>query len=55
MAEAATSPWPEDFFDFAYIPAIDDKLHQLRDLAENEDWTYQHTHGEHPYPIRTGD
>ncbi len=51
MAETATSPWPDDFFDFAYIPAIDDKLRELSELAEKEDWTYQHTQSNHPYPI----
>jgi len=51
MPDPATSPWPGDLFDFAFIPAIDDQLHDLVGLAEDEDWTYQHTHSDHPYPI----
>src|SRR5438445_167979 len=47
----STSPWPGDLFDFAYIPVLDEKLAELAGLAETEDWTYQHTHSEHPYPI----
>jgi len=51
MPETPTSPWPEDFFDFAFIPATDDRLADLKDLAEPEDWTYEHTPSDHPYPI----
>jgi hypothetical protein len=51
MPETPTSPWPEDFFDFAFVPATDDKLTLLTTLAESEDWTYQHAVSEHPYPI----
>lgn len=48
---ASSSPWPEDLFDFAFIPVVDDQLRDLAGLAEGEDWTYQHTHSDHPYPI----
>ena len=51
MAEPLTSPWPDDLFAFAFISAMDDRLDELRQLAEEEDWTYQHTPSEHPYPI----
>lgn len=51
MEEMATSPWPDEFFGFAYIAAVDDRLRELTDFAESEDWTYQHTQSEHPYPI----
>lgn len=51
MVEAATTPWPEDLFDFAFIPDVDDQLGELTELAEEEDWSYHHTEGEHPYPI----
>jgi hypothetical protein len=46
-----TSPWPEDFFNFAFIPAVDEHLEELSQLAEVEDWTSQHTQADHPYPI----
>lgn len=51
MPDPNTSPWPGDFFDFAFIPAIDEQLRDLAGFAEVEDWTYQHTHSDHPYPI----
>lgn len=46
-----TSPWSEDLFDFAFVSALAEQLAQLAQLAEQEDWTYQHTPSEHPYPI----
>jgi Domain of unknown function (DUF3825) len=51
MPDPNASPWPSDLFEFAFIPSIDDRLHDLAHLAEEEDWTYQHAHSEHPYPI----
>jgi hypothetical protein len=48
---APTSPWPEDLFDFGWFPDRDDRLRELSELAEEEDWSYQHTTSEHPYPI----
>lgn len=46
-----TNPWPDDLFNYGFIPALDDQLGALAALAEEEDWTYQHTVSEHPYPI----
>jgi Domain of unknown function (DUF3825) len=46
-----TKPWPEDLFDFAWFPDREDRLNELANLAENEDWTYQHTPNDHPHPI----
>lgn len=51
MPDPSTSPWPGDLFDFAFIPAIDEQLRVLGGLAEDEDWSYQHTDSDHPYPI----
>lgn len=51
MPETPTSPWPEDFFDFAFIAAPNERLAKLVALAEPEEWTYQHAASEHPYPI----
>lgn len=48
---ADTSVWPNDLFEFAFIPAIDERLKDLAELAEEEDWTYQHIQNEHPLPI----
>jgi hypothetical protein len=33
MVETSTSPWPEDFFDFAFVPAIDERLEQLKNIV----------------------
>jgi len=49
--EASTSPWPEDLFEFAYIPDFDGKLVDLKALAEDEDWSYHHTSSDRPNPI----
>lgn len=46
-----TTPWPEDFFDFAFVPALDEQLENLAGTAEPEDWRYHHTASEHPFPV----
>ena len=51
MLEANTAPWPEDLFDFAFIPGPDERLGELAELAESEDWDYHFTESDHPYPI----
>ena len=51
MEEAPTSPWPEELFEFAFIPEVDEQLAKLADLAEEEEWSYKHTPMDHPYPI----
>ena len=43
--------WPEELFDFAWIPGIDDRLRELADQAEKEDWQYQNTGNDHEFPI----
>jgi len=43
--------WPDDLFDFAYVPEIDAQLQTLAEEAEPEDWGYQYTESEHPYPV----
>jgi hypothetical protein len=44
-------PWPEELFDFAWFPELDDRLQELSIKAETEDWEYHNTPGDHPYPI----
>ncbi len=51
MPEERSTPWPEDLFDFAYIPEINDNLRRLAELAEQEDWSYHNSPSEYPYPI----
>jgi hypothetical protein len=43
--------WPEELFDFAWFPEIDDRLQELAGEAEAEDWEYHNTSSDHPYPI----
>lgn len=43
--------WPEELYDFAYIPEINEQLEKLAKLAENENWSYSHTKSDYPYPI----
>lgn len=47
----ATSPWPKDLFEFAWFPERDDRLRELAEHAEPEDWSYQHTESEYAHPI----
>jgi hypothetical protein len=51
MTEDNVTIWPIDLFDFAYIPERDQRLHDLAELAEAEDWTYHNTRNDHAYPI----
>ena len=44
-------PWPDELFDFAYIHEVDQRLKELSELAETEEWTYQNTPSDHPYPV----
>lgn len=46
-----TAPWPEDLFGFAYFPDMDDRLRELSEMGEPEDWSYQHTESDHCFPI----
>lgn len=43
--------WPDNLYDFAYFPDINSILQQLEEEVETEDWSYQYTKSEHPYPI----
>ncbi len=43
--------WPEDLLDFAYVPEIHERLSELAKIAEEEEWSYQHTTSEHPRPV----
>ena len=43
--------WPEDLFQFAFVPDTDSQLKALAEEAEPEDWGYQYTQSDHPYPI----
>lgn len=46
-----STAWPDSLFDLIFIPHLDEKLTALADLAEPEEWDYQHTQDEHPKPI----
>ena len=51
MPEDRTTPWPEDLFEFAYVPDMPDNLRRLAEQAEQEDWNYHNTPSDKPYPI----
>ena len=46
-----TTVWPDDLFDFAYIPNSQQMLDSLSALAEPENWDYQNTPSAQPKPI----
>jgi len=43
--------WPDALFDLMFIPHIDDRLEELVDLAEKEEWAYHKTPSDHAKPI----
>ena len=45
-----SSEWPNSLYQFAWFQDRDDKLQDLVDLAEPEEWGYDSIPGEHPYP-----
>jgi hypothetical protein len=51
MNPTPSSTWPTALFDLAFFPALNDKLDDLANLAEQEDWNYQHTTTTHHKPI----
>lgn len=51
IEEACETGWPKNLFDFAFFPERNDRLRELAELAEPEDWSYHHTESEYQYPI----
>jgi len=45
------STWPDKLFDFAWVPEFNNRLAELAELAEDEDWEYHHTESDHARPI----
>src|ERR1017187_9286079 len=45
------SVWPSDFFDFAFVPHVDQRLDALAAMAEPEFWDYQSTQSPKNKPI----
>src|SRR5216684_1537413 len=43
--------WPNELFDLVFIPHMDDRLDELADLAEPEEWDYQRTPTQYRKPI----
>ena len=43
--------WPEDLFEFAFLPDTDARLADLAAEAEPEDWEYHNTPSDHNHPI----
>src|SRR5438309_217254 len=43
--------WPDALFDLMFIPHIDERLDELADLSESEEWAYHHTPSDHAKPI----
>lgn len=43
--------WPDDLFDFAFVPDTDAQLASLAADAETEDWAYHNTTSDHAHPV----
>lgn len=43
--------WPEDLFQFAFVPEPNDRMAELAELSEDEDWDYHNSATPHPRPI----
>lgn len=43
--------WPDDLFSFAWFEQRDERLRELADLSEEEDWQYHNTPNDHEFPI----
>lgn len=43
--------WPEELFDFAFIPDTNTRLDELAQAAEQEDWDYHNSPSQHHHPI----
>ena len=41
----------ESLYEFAQIPNYSDVIENLKNLVEDEDWSYHHTHSQSSYPI----
>ena len=53
MANEEYGEFPENIFELAFIRGFREGLPELAELAETEDWSYQHTTADHPNPILT--
>ena len=42
---------PDDLFEFAMIPRVDEVIEKIAGIAEPEDWDYQETPSSRPHPI----
>ena len=50
--DVQTSPWPDDLWTFGFFQDRDERLCELVELAEPEDWSYKYTPmGDHSHPI----
>jgi hypothetical protein len=45
------SNWTDKLFDLIYIPVMDEKLDELANLAESENWDYQNTDSKNKLPV----
>ncbi|WP_158583473.1 DUF3825 domain-containing protein [Salinisphaera sp. Q1T1-3] len=43
--------FPEELFDLVFIPHLGDRLNELAELAETEDWEYRHAAEHHAHPV----
>ncbi|MHB1238107.1 MAG: DUF3825 domain-containing protein [Gallionella sp.] len=53
MTQNQPYDFPDDFYDFAFMPKFAEHIETLRSLAEPEDWDYKNTADPQSHPILT--
>lgn len=51
MSQNHPYDFPEDFYDFAFMPKFEENIDYLMQMAEPEDWDYKHTPSAQNHPI----
>lgn len=47
----ANVEWPQNFHDLVFFPSVDEKIGDLAQLAEPEEWDYHNVPVDHDNPI----
>jgi hypothetical protein len=51
MEQNQPCDFPNEFYDFGFMPKFDENIEYLMGIVEREDWDYQNTSSNHSHPI----